>query len=133
MWPGVCRELDIKMMYISTDYVFNGQGERPWEPDDPREPLNVYGQTKYEGELAVEQALDKYFIVRIAWVFGVYGKNFVRTMLRLGAERGAVSVVDDQIGSPHLHPGSVPPAGGHDSDREIRPLSRHQRGALQLV
>ena len=65
----VCRELDIKMMYISTDYVFNGQGERPWEPDDPREPLNVYGQTKYEGELAVEQALDKYFIVRIAWVF----------------------------------------------------------------
>ena len=96
----VCRELDIKMMYISTDYVFNGQGERPWEPDDPREPLNVYGQTKYEGELAVEQALDKYFIVRIAWVFGVYGKNFVRTMLRLGAERGAVSVVDDQIGSP---------------------------------
>ena len=94
----VCRELDIKMMYISTDYVFNGQGERPWEPDDLREPLNVYGQTKYEGELAVEQALDKYFIVRIAWVFGVYGKNFVRTMLRLGAERGAVSVVDDQIG-----------------------------------
>ena len=100
----VCRELDIKMMYISTDYVFNGQGERPWEPDDPREPLNVYGQTKYEGELAVEQALDKYFIVRIAWVFGVYGKNFVRTMLRLGAERGAVSVVDDQIGSPTYTP-----------------------------
>ena len=100
----VCRELDIKMMYISTDYVFNGQGERPWEPDDPREPLNVYGRTKYEGELAVEQALDKYFIVRIAWVFGVYGKNFVRTMLRLGAERGAVSVVDDQIGSPTYTP-----------------------------
>ena len=100
----VCRELDIKMMYISTDYVFNGQGERPWEPDDLREPLNVYGQTKCEGELAVEQALDKYFIVRIAWVFGVYGKNFVRTMLRLGAERGAVSVVDDQIGSPTYTP-----------------------------
>ena len=100
----VCGRLGIKMMYISTDYVFNGQGERPWEPDDPREPLNVYGQTKYEGELAVEQALDKYFIVRIAWVFGVYGKNFVRTMLRLGAERGAVSVVDDQIGSPTYTP-----------------------------
>lgn len=96
----VCRKLDIKMMYFSTDYVFNGQGERPWEPDDPREPLNVYGQTKYEGELAVQEFLEKYFIVRIAWVFGVNGKNFIKTMLRLGKERGAVSVVDDQIGSP---------------------------------
>ena len=96
----VCRKLDIKMMYFSTDYVFNGQGERPWEPDDPREPLNVYGQTKYEGELAVQELLEKYFIVRIAWVFGVNGKNFIKTMLRLGRERGAVSVVDDQIGSP---------------------------------
>ena len=96
----VCRKLDIKMMYFSTDYVFNGQGERPWEPDDPREPLNVYGQTKYEGELAVQELLEKYFIVRIAWVFGVNGKNFIKTMLRLGKERGAVSVVDDQIGSP---------------------------------
>ena len=79
----VCGDLECKMMYISTDYVFNGQGERPWEPDDPREPLNVYGLTKYEGEIAVEQNLQKYFIVRIAWVFGLYGKNFVRTMLRL--------------------------------------------------
>ena len=96
----VCSELDIPMMYISTDYVFNGQGERPWEPDDEREPLNVYGQTKYEGELAVEELLKKYFTVRIAWVFGLNGKNFIKTMLRLGKERGAVSVVDDQIGSP---------------------------------
>ena len=86
--------------YISTDYVFDGQGERPWEPDDERHPLNVYGQTKYEGELAVEELLDKYFIVRIAWVFGVNGKNFIKTMLRLGRERGKVSVVNDQIGSP---------------------------------
>ena len=96
----VCKALDIKMMYISTDYVFNGEGLRPWEPDDHREPLNVYGLTKYEGEIAVEQNLEKYFIVRIAWVFCVNGKNFIKTMLRLGQERGAVSVVNDQIGSP---------------------------------
>ena len=95
-----CKEADVKLMYISTDYVFDGQGTRPWEPDDERHPLNVYGQTKYEGELAVEELSDKYFIVRIAWVFGVAGKNFIKTMLRLGKERGAVSVVDDQIGSP---------------------------------
>lgn len=96
----ICKELDIKMMYISTDYVFNGGGERPWEPDDHREPLNVYGLTKYEGEISVEQNLQKYFIVRIAWVFGVNGKNFIKTMLRLGREKGSVSVVDDQVGSP---------------------------------
>ncbi|MBS5403622.1 MAG: dTDP-4-dehydrorhamnose reductase [Enterocloster sp.] len=96
----VCKAMDIKMMYISTDYVFNGGGERPWEPDDHREPLNVYGLTKYEGEIAVEQNVQKYFIVRIAWVFGVNGKNFIKTMLRLGKEKGAVSVVNDQIGSP---------------------------------
>ena len=95
-----CKAMDIKMMYISTDYVFNGGGERPWEPDDHREPLNVYGLTKYEGEIAVEQNIQKYFIVRIAWVFGVNGKNFIKTMLRLGKEKGAVSVVNDQIGSP---------------------------------
>lgn len=94
-----CRELDCKLMYISTDYVFNGQGTRPWEPDDEREPLNVYGQTKYEGELAVE-TLEKYFIVRIAWVFGVNGKNFIKTMLNLGKTRDSLTVVDDQIGSP---------------------------------
>ncbi len=96
----VCRKLDIKMMYISTDYVFDGQGTRPWEPDDERHPLNVYGQSKYEGELAVEELLEKFFTVRIAWVFGVNGKNFIKTMLRIGKERGAASVVCDQIGSP---------------------------------
>lgn len=96
----VCGRMDIKMMYISTDYVFNGQGERPWEPDDPREPMNVYGQTKYEGELAVEKYVKKFFLVRIAWVFGVNGKNFIKTMLRLGEEKGAVGVVADQVGSP---------------------------------
>ena len=96
----VCRDLDSKMMYISTDYVFDGQGTRPWEPDDERQPFNVYGQTKYEGELAVEELVKKFFIVRIAWVFGVNGKNFIKTMLRIGKERGAATVVDDQIGSP---------------------------------
>lgn len=95
-----CRDAGVKLMYISTDYVFDGQGTRPWEPDDKRNPLNVYGQTKYEGELAVEELLEKYFTVRIAWVFGVAGKNFIKTMLRLGKERGAVSVVNDQVGSP---------------------------------
>ncbi|MDR2024761.1 MAG: dTDP-4-dehydrorhamnose reductase [Hungatella sp.] len=97
---GVCRELDIKMMYISTDYVFNGQGTRPWEPDDERAPLNVYGQTKYEGELAVEENLTKYFIVRIAWVFGANGKNFIKTMLNLGKTHDKLTVVADQTGSP---------------------------------
>lgn len=96
----VCRELDIKMIYISTDYVFDGKGERPWEPDDERNPLNVYGQTKYEGELAVQKNLDKYFIVRIAWVFGVNGKNFIKTMLNLGKTHDSLTVVNDQFGSP---------------------------------
>ncbi|MCI8549000.1 MAG: dTDP-4-dehydrorhamnose reductase [Lachnospiraceae bacterium] len=96
----VCKDLDIKMMYISTDYVFDGEGERPWEPDDDREPLNAYGLAKYDGELAVEKYVEKYFTIRIAWVFGVNGKNFIKTMLRLGEANGAVSVVDDQIGSP---------------------------------
>ena len=96
----VCKALDIRMMYISTDYVFNGQGTRPWEPDDQREPLNIYGQTKYEGELEVEENLKKYFIVRIAWVFGVNGKNFIKTMLNLGKTRDKLSVVADQVGSP---------------------------------
>lgn len=97
---NVCKELDIKMLYISTDYVFGGEGERPWEPDDAREPQSVYGQTKYEGELAVENTLDKYFIVRIAWVFGVNGKNFVKTMLNLAETRDTLTVVNDQFGSP---------------------------------
>ena len=96
----VCKKLDIKMMYISTDYVFDGEGERPWEPDDARNPLNVYGQSKYEGELAVEELVEKFFTVRSAWVFGVNGKNFIKTMLRIGKERGAATVVCDQIGSP---------------------------------
>lgn len=95
----VCKELDIPMMYFSTDYVFDGQGKSEWKEYDERNPLNVYGQTKYEGELAVE-TLNKYFIVRIAWVFGINGNNFIKTMLRLGKEHGTVSVVDDQIGSP---------------------------------
>lgn len=97
----VCKELDIPMIYFSTDYVFDGQGTRPWEPDDPVvKPLNVYGQTKYEGELAVEKYLEKYYIVRIAWVFGVNGKNFIKTMLNLGKTRDTLTIVSDQIGTP---------------------------------
>lgn len=95
-----CKELGCKLLYVSTDYVFNGEGERPWEPDDEREPLNVYGQTKYEGELAVEKYVEKFFIVRIAWVFGINGKNFIKTMLRLGEDHDELTVVADQIGSP---------------------------------
>lgn len=100
----VCAALGIKMMYISTDYVFDGEGERPWKPDDERNPLNVYGQSKYAGELAVEKYLEKYFIVRISWVFGLRGDNFIKTMLRLGRERKELRVVDDQIGSPTYTP-----------------------------
>lgn len=96
----VCKKLDCKMVYISTDYVFDGQGTRPWEPDDERHPLNVYGQTKYEGELAVQENLFKYFIVRIAWVFGKNGKNFVKTMLKLAETHDKLTVVNDQFGSP---------------------------------
>ena len=97
---NMCRKLDIPMIYISTDYVFDGQGERPWLPEDERAPLNVYGQTKYEGDLAVQNTLDKYFIVRIAWVFGVNGKNFIKTMLNLGKTRDHLTVMNDQFGSP---------------------------------
>lgn len=98
---NMCRELDIKMMYISTDYIFDGQGTAPWQPDcrDYR-PLNVYGQTKLEGELAVADALSKFFIVRIAWVFGQNGKNFIKTMLQLGKTHETIRVVSDQIGTP---------------------------------
>lgn len=96
----VCKLLDIKMLYISTDYVFGGEGERPWEPDDERAPQSVYGRTKYEGELAVQNTLEKYFIVRIAWVFGINGKNFVKTMLKLAETRDSLTVVNDQFGSP---------------------------------
>ena len=100
----VAKTLDVTMMYISTDYVFDGEGKRPWEPDDKRAPLNVYGMAKYNGELYVEELVKKYFIVRISWVFGLHGNNFIKTMLRLGKERGAVSVVNDQIGSPTYTP-----------------------------
>lgn len=97
----VCKELDIPMMYISTDYVFNGQGEAPWKPDcKDYAPLSVYGQTKLDGELAVSGLLSKFFIVRIAWVFGKNGKNFIRTMLNVGKTRDKLTVVCDQIGTP---------------------------------
>ncbi len=97
----VCRELDCKMIYISTDYVFDGQGEEPWQADcKDYKPLNVYGQTKLEGELAVSNTLEKYFIVRIAWVFGLNGKNFIKTMLNVGKTHDTVRVVADQIGTP---------------------------------
>lgn len=95
------KTVDAKMVYISTDYVFDGQGERPWEPDDKcYAPLNVYGQSKLDGELAVAKALEKYFIVRIAWVFGLNGKNFIKTMINAGKTHDAVRVVNDQIGTP---------------------------------
>ncbi len=96
----ICGAKNMKMMYISTDYVFDGQGTRPWEPDDERHPLNVYGQTKYEGELAVEKFVEKFFTIRIAWVFGVNGKNFIKTMLNLGKTHDQLTVVNDQTGSP---------------------------------
>ena len=97
----VCKELDCKMIYISTDYVFDGQGERPWEPDDKNyAPLNVYGESKLQGEQAVSTILEKYFIVRIAWVFGLNGKNFIKTMINVGKTHDEVRVVNDQIGTP---------------------------------
>lgn len=98
---AVCKELDCKMVYISTDYVFDGQGCEPWEPDcKDYKPLNVYGETKLAGELAVSETLEKYFIVRIAWVFGKNGKNFIKTMLNLGKTHDTLTVVCDQIGTP---------------------------------
>lgn len=97
----VCKKLNCKMMYISTDYVFNGQGSEPWQPDcKDYAPLNVYGQTKLEGELAVANTLDKYFIVRIAWVFGLNGNNFIKNMLNVGKKFPELRVVNDQIGTP---------------------------------
>lgn len=96
-----CKKIDAKMLYLSTDYVFDGQGTEAWEPDCKEyKPLNVYGQTKYEGEKAVAAALEKYFIVRIAWVFGLNGKNFIKTMLNVGKTHDTVRVVNDQIGTP---------------------------------
>lgn len=97
----VCKQLDCKMTYLSTDYVFDGQGSEPWQPDCKQyKPLNVYGQTKLEGELAVSSILEKYFIVRIAWVFGLNGKNFIKTMINVGKTHDTVRVVNDQIGTP---------------------------------
>lgn len=98
---NVCKKLNCKMTYISTDYVFDGQGTAPWKPDcKDYKPLNAYGQTKLEGELAVSRTLEKYFIVRIAWVFGLNGKNFIKTMLNVGKTHDTVRVVNDQIGTP---------------------------------
>ena len=95
------KSVDAKMLYLSTDYVFDGKGDRPWQPDDKNyAPLNYYGQTKLEGELAVSSTLDKYFIVRIAWVFGLNGKNFIKTMINVGKTHDTVRVVNDQIGTP---------------------------------
>ena len=97
----VCKELDCKVIYISTDYVFNGQGTEPWQPDcKDYQPLNVYGKTKLEGEFAISNTVSKYFIVRIAWVFGLNGKNFIKTMLSVGKTHDEVRVVNDQIGTP---------------------------------
>lgn len=96
-----CHQLNAKMIYLSTDYVFNGQGAEPWQPDNhDYQPLNVYGQTKLAGEQAVVNNLDKYFIVRIAWVFGINGKNFIKTMLQVGKTHPKLKVVADQIGTP---------------------------------
>ncbi len=98
---NVCKALDCKMVYISTDYVFNGQGVEPWKPDcGDFHPLNVYGQTKLEGEYAVEEVVEKFFIVRIAWVFGINGSNFIKTMLNVGKKFDSLRVVNDQIGTP---------------------------------
>jgi dTDP-4-dehydrorhamnose reductase len=97
----VAKEIDAKMVYISTDYVFDGQGTSPWKPDcKDYKPLNVYGESKLKGELAVSGTLEKYFIVRIAWVFGLNGKNFIKTMLKVGETHDTVRVVYDQIGTP---------------------------------
>lgn len=96
-----CKELGIRMMYISTDYVFDGQGSTPWKPDcRDYQPLNVYGKTKLEGELAVSRNLEQFFIVRIAWVFGKNGNNFIKTMLKIGKNHSRLTVVNDQIGTP---------------------------------
>lgn len=97
---AVCQKLGIKLMYISTDYVFDGEGETPFEVNSKTAPIGIYGLTKLEGEETVRQLVDKHFIVRISWVFGINGNNFIKTMLRLAAERDELSVVADQIGSP---------------------------------
>lgn len=99
-----CAEIGAKLLYISTDYVFPGTGENPWEPDDATAPLNVYGMSKLRGEEAVRKFVPEHFIVRISWLFGLHGKNFVKTMLRLGRDRKNLTVVADQVGSPTYTP-----------------------------
>ncbi len=96
----ICSQINSKLIYLSTDYVFSGGGETPWKIDDERKPLNIYGQTKYEGELAVEKYTNRFFTVRISWVFGINGKNFVKQMLCLGKDKEKLEVVNDQIGNP---------------------------------
>ena len=97
---GACKNIDAKMIYISTDYIFDGQGNKPFEINNSINPISVYGRTKYEGELKVKEYLEKYFIVRTSWLFGINGNNFIKTMIRLGKERESIDVVCDQIGSP---------------------------------
>ena len=97
---GMCKELDIPIMYFSTDYVFNGSGTRPWTVDDTRDPVDVYGSSKAEGEMAVERLTDKHFIVRTSWVFGLNGRNFIKTMIGLSKRTDEIKVVNDQFGNP---------------------------------
>lgn len=101
---SACKAIDAKMLYVSTDYVYGGKGTEPFEPTDTTDPKSIYGNTKLGGENAVRNLLEKYFIVRTSWVFGINGNNFVKTMLRLGSERELLTVVDDQIGSPTYTP-----------------------------
>lgn len=101
----MCKEINCKLLFVSTDYIFDGTGERPWKPDDVVcQPVNVYGQTKYEGEQIISSLLEKYFIVRISWLFGKHGENFVKTMLKVGQKYDTVRVVCDQIGTPTYAP-----------------------------
>jgi dTDP-4-dehydrorhamnose reductase len=121
-----CRAVDCKLTYISTDYVFDGQGNEPWKPDTKEcMPINVYGRTKLEGEQVVSSTLEKYFIVRTSWVFGSNGNNFIRTMINVGKTHPQVRVVNDQIGTPPYR---------YERDRKIRLLSCDKRGRIyQLV
>ncbi len=123
---NVAKELDVPMVYISTDYVFDGQGTTPWDPDfKGYKPMNVYGETKLGGELAVSETLDKYFIVRIAWVFGLNGKNFIKTMLNVGKTHDEVKVVSDQIGTPTYTLDLARLFSRHDRNRQVRLLPRY--------
>ena len=127
-----CKKIGAKMLYLSTDYVFPGTGDRFYEPNDPTGPLSVYGRTKLAGELAVRKLLEKYFIVRISWVFGKNGNNFVKTMLRLAETHTEVNVVCDQIGSPTYTADLAPAALRYDRHREIRRIPRDERRPLFL-